>query len=159
MIRHGMAGDRGSYANDNERPLTNEGIRKTKQIAKRLYELDLRFELILTSPLVRAQQTAEILKTVGLGKQLEESAYLAPAGAFDGWLDWLKQWQANGAKRLAIVGHEPDLSEWAERLVWGEAQQHLRLKKAGVIGLTLPQQESPIGSSQLFLLAPPKFLV
>jgi phosphohistidine phosphatase len=159
IIRHGLAGEHGTYANDDERPLTDEGIKKTKRVAKRLHELDLQFELILTSPLVRARQTAEILKDANLSHQLQESAYLAPQGDFNGWLDWLRQWRAQGGNRLAIVGHEPSLSEWAERLVWGEARQQLILKKAGVIGLNLPEQGSPVENSQLFLLMPPKFLL
>lgn len=157
IVRHGLAGEHGSYANDEERPLTEEGIRKTKRVAKRLGQLGLRFDLILTSPLVRAQQTAEILQQADLGKRLEESAYLKPKGDFNGWLDWLQQWRSRG-DCLAIVGHEPDLSEWAQRLVWGQPRQQIVLKKAGVIGLTLPEG-SPIGRSELFWLSPPRFLL
>lgn len=159
IIRHGLAGEHGSYADDTQRPLTEEGHRKTKQIAKRLDALDLRFELILTSPLVRAKQTAEILQSVGLGKQLQESPDLAPGGDIQHWLAWLAQWRGEEHRSLAIVGHEPDLSQWAETLVWGEARQKLRLKKAGTIGLLLPAEGSPVGQSQLFWLTPPRFLL
>lgn len=159
IIRHGLAGEHGTYANDNERPLTDEGHRKTKQIAKRLDALDLHFDLILTSPLVRAQQTAEILQTVGLSKHLETSEFLAPGGDLNAWLNWLEQWQSSDRQSLAIVGHEPDLSTWAETLIWGEARQRLVLKKAGAIGLLLPSDGSPIGQSQLFWLTPPRFLL
>jgi phosphohistidine phosphatase len=164
IIRHGLAGEHGSYANDDERPLTEEGQRKTKKIAKRLEDFEIRFDLILTSPLVRARQTAEILQAVGLGKTLEESVHLAPGGSFDEWLGWLDLWQRSPSstsdfKSLAIVGHEPDLSSWAERLLWGRSDQRLVLKKAGVIGLDLPDASSPVGNSQLFWLTPPKFLL
>lgn len=159
IIRHGLAGEHGSYANDNERPLTEEGQRKTQKIAKRLHDLGLRFDLILTSPLVRAQQTAEILQVAKLSKTLEESAYLAPGGDFDGWLDWYDQWRRSPDQVLAIVGHEPDLSRWAELLVWGKSEQRFVLKKAGVIGLLLPEAGSPVGKSELFWLTPPKFLL
>lgn len=159
ILRHGLAGERGTYSNDDERPLTPEGIRKTRRVAKRLYELNLRFDLIQTSPLARARQTAEILQTYKLGTQLEESQHLAPGGDISLWLSWLQQWRQTGADCLAIVGHEPDLSEWAEKLIWGEVCQHLILKKAGVIGLVLPETESPIGHSQLFWLTPPRLLV
>lgn len=158
LIRHGIAAERGTYTNDDERPLTDEGIRKTKRIAKRLYDLNVRFNLIQTSPLIRARETAEILKTAGLSKQLEESPYLAPDGDFTAWLVWLQQWRT-ADRQLAIVGHEPDLGEWAERLVWGAPRQQLVVKKAGIIGLLLPEQDSPVGKSQLFWLSPPRFLV
>jgi phosphohistidine phosphatase len=158
MIRHGLAGEQGTYDNDNERPLTDEGHRKTKQVAMRLDALELQFDLILTSPLIRAKQTAEILQMMGLSKHLEESPFLAPNGDFEGWLGWLEQWQQDG-KCLALVGHEPALSEWTEKLIWGEARQRLILKKAGAIGIVLPTTGSPVGQSQLFWLAPPRLML
>lgn len=159
IIRHGLAGDHGSYANDDERPLTDEGKKKTAQIAKRLAELEVKVELMLTSPLVRARQTADLLMEAGVGDRLEETVYLAPGGDIAEWLKWLSAWRREGGTRLAIVGHEPDLSEWAEQLVWGEALGHLRLKKGGVIGLQLPSSGSPLGNSELFWLTPPRLLL
>jgi phosphohistidine phosphatase len=159
IIRHGLAGEHGSYANDDERPLTEDGQRKTKKVAKRLCELGLSADLILTSPLVRARQTADILLNAGFSKGLEESAYLAPDGSFEEWLTWLNRWRSSGSTTLALVGHEPDLSSWAERLLWDSVGQRFILKKAGVIGLTLPDTGSPVGKSQLFWLTSPKFLL
>lgn len=158
LIRHGLAGQHGDYENDTDRPLTAEGTRKTHQVAKRFDELGLKFDLMLTSPLVRAKQTAAILKDVGLTKHLETSAYLAPGGNLQDWVNWLESWKAS-EKSLALVGHEPDLSAWAERLLWGESSGKLRLKKTGAIGLTLPLSGSPISNSQLFWLTPPRFLI
>lgn len=159
IIRHGLAGEHGSYANDAERPLTEEGKKKTRQVAKRLRDLNLKFDAVLTSPLVRARQTAEILVEAGLSSQLEEASYLAPGGDIDAWLDWLQGWKHPEDACLSLVGHEPDLSEWAETLLWGHTKGKLVLKKAGIIGLTLPDDGSPIGNSELFWLTPPKFLL
>jgi phosphohistidine phosphatase len=159
LIRHGLAGESGSYADDTQRPLTEEGQQKTHVIAKRLLQLQLQFDLILTSPLVRARQTAEILQEVGLGTQLEASSYLSPGGDFEGWLNWLKDWRKSNNTALALVGHEPDLSHWAEQLVWGKATGRLVLKKAGVIGINLPNSSNPIGKSELFWLTPPRLLL
>lgn len=158
LIRHGIAAERGTYKEDGDRPLTEEGHHKTTKVAERLHKLGVRFDLILTSPLVRARQTAEILQSVGLSDRLEESDDLAPEGNLNHWLTWFKQWQASG-KRLALVGHQPDLGDWAETLVWGDSKQQIVLKKAGVIGLLLPQAQTPVGQSQLFWLTPPKFLL
>lgn len=158
LIRHGIAGQHGDYATDRERPLTEEGKHKTRQVADRLSSLDLKFDLILTSPLVRAKQTAEILQAAGLSQHLEEATYLAPGGNIQTWLDWLEDWKES-EKSLALVGHEPDLSAWAETLIWGNIQGKLALKKTGVIGLTLPLSGSPIAHSQLFWLTPPRFFV
>lgn len=158
FIRHGIAGEHGSYADDNKRPLSDEGKHKTQQVAKRLHALDLRFDLILTSPLVRAQQTADILLAAKLSQTVEIVPYLAPGGSLHEWLGWLHGWRSPDTKALALVGHEPDLSAWAETLIWGETKGGLRLRKAGVIGLTLPEQ-TPLGNSSLFWLTPPRFLM
>jgi phosphohistidine phosphatase len=55
------------------------------------------------------------------------------------------------------VGHQPDLTDWAEQLIWGEIKEKLILKKAGIIGLSVPPIASPLGHSQLFLLTSPKW--
>ena len=159
LVRHGIAAEREEYTEDALRPLTSEGKRKTKQVAQQLFDLGLRFDLILTSPLVRARQTADILKAIGLSTQLEESIDLTPEGKIHSWLSWLEEWQNNGGTNLALVGHEPNLGEWTEILVWGEAKGNLLVKKAGVIGVQLPENGSPVGRSLLFWLTPPKFLL
>ena len=156
LIRHGIAANHGTYAKDSERPLTDEGQEKTRQVAQRLYELGIQFDLIQTSPLIRARQTADILQLAGLGRSLEESSHLAPEGSFEDWVSWLRLWEGG---RLAIVGHEPNLGEWTERLVWGSVHHQLVVKKAAVIGLLLPERGSPVGNSQLFWLTPPRLLL
>jgi phosphohistidine phosphatase len=173
LIRHGIAEERSPDLEDEKRELTAKGQDKTQKVAKRLSELGLRFELILTSPLTRARQTAEILQACGLSSHLEESSHLSPEGSFYSWLNWLEQKQMLATDtQLALVGHEPDLGQWAEILVWGNKQGSefaensvdsysaaLMLKKAGIIGVTLPKDGSPVGRSQLFWLSPPKFLL
>jgi phosphohistidine phosphatase len=160
LIRHGIAGDRGDYEDDNIRPLTEEGHQKTTKIAKQLLKVGLFFEIILTSPLVRATQTAEILKKAGLGDQIETFAPLAPAGEIQEWVNWYCQWYSQGARRpIALVGHQPDLGYWAETLVWGRSEEKLVLKKAGTIGIKVPEIDQPIGKSELFLLISPKWLL
>lgn len=159
LVRHGIAAQREEYPEDGVRPLTSEGKRKTKQVAQQLLNLGVRFDLILTSPLVRARQTADILKAIGLSSQLEESTDLTPEGSIYSWLTWWEEWRNQGGSSLALVGHEPNLGEWTEILVWGEAKGNLLVKKAGVIGVQLPESGSPIGRSLLFWLTPPKFLL
>ena len=158
LIRHGLAGEFGTYTNDDERPLTEDGKKKTCLVAKRLMDLGLQFDLILTSPLTRARQTSDILVEIGLSTQWQEANYLA-SGSITPWLDWLEAWTPGNQERLALVGHEPSLSTWAELLAWGEVKGAVELKKAGVIGLSLPETGSPIGRSTLFWLTPPRFLL
>ena len=159
FIRHGIAGERENYATDEERPLTEIGDRKTNKIAQKLKQLGLHFNLILTSPLVRANQTAKILQANQLSSKIEKFLPLAPGGDINLWLQWLETWQPQENRELALVGHQPDLANWAEILIWGETREVLILKKAGAIGISLPEVGSPIGNSQMFWLTAPKFLL
>ena len=160
LIRHGIAEEHQPGLKDEERQLTPEGKEKTEKIAQRLVKLSFNFDLILTSPLVRAYQTAEILIAAGLSSQLETSDHLS----FDGniqnwWQEWLKPRKYPQKTKLALVGHEPSLSHWAEFLLWGEAKESLILKKAGMMGIKLPDDGSPLGRSQMFWLTQPKYLL
>ncbi len=159
MIRHGIAADPAAYAHDADRPLTPEGDRKTAKVAKQLHKMQIHFDLILTSPLLRAQQTAKILQEAGLSTKIEASHHLAPAGEIKDWLHWRESWKEQGGKSLAIVGHQPNLGHWAEILLWGKTADALVVKKAGIIGLTLPDLGSPIARSQLFWFTSPKLLL
>jgi phosphohistidine phosphatase len=161
LIRHGIAALREDYANDEDRPLTNKGREKTAKVAKQLHERGLRFDLILTSPLVRARETAAILQDAGLASNVEEFIALTPDGDIYAWISWLEErsHKATRDKGLALVGHQPDLGNWAETLVWGYAKEKLVLKKAGVIGINIPDTGSPIGKSELFLLTSPKWVI
>ena len=160
LIRHGIAVERGIYANDAERPLTDKGRQKTQKVAQSLYDIGLRFDLILTSPLIRASQTAQILQNLGLTQQVETSSHLAPIGNIQEWLSWLSEWhKSSPEKYLALVGHQPNLGNWSELLVWGKITGQIIVKKAGVIGINIPNTDIPIGNSELFLLTSPKYLI
>ncbi|MBK4729885.1 phosphohistidine phosphatase SixA [Oxynema sp. CENA135] len=159
FIRHGIAADRTDYERDADRPLTEEGFRKTRQIARRLEQLGLHFDRLLTSPLTRARQTAEILQEQGLSDTLEEYPHLKPAGNFQQWLHWYRDWQPSTETHLALVGHEPDLGHWVEQLVFGDIGDRLAIKKAGIVGTIVPSTGSPVGNSLLFWLTPPKLLL
>jgi phosphohistidine phosphatase len=160
LIRHGIAEEQTISIKDEERSLTKEGRQKTEKVAQRLQKLGLQFDLIVTSPLVRAYQTAEILLAAGLSSHLEKSAHLTPNGDISSWLiDWLEPKNYSQNTQLALVGHEPCLSNWAEILLWGEAKGSFVLKKAGMIGVKLPETGSPVGHSQMFWLTPPKYLL
>jgi phosphohistidine phosphatase len=159
LIRHGIAADPEAYERDFERPLTAKGRAKTKAVARQLKALNLAFDDLLTSPLVRARQTAEILLQANLSPHLTAVDTLAPTGSFTEWLKWLKDWQKERAGILALVGHEPDLSQWAELLILGDVRGAIQLKKAGIIGIEIPDNIDPIGNSILFWLTPPRLLI
>ena len=158
FIRHGIAAERGTYADDEQRPLIAKGKVKTAKVAEKLLATGLKFDLILTSPLVRAYQTAEILKQAGLCKAIETFTPLKPNRKIAEWLEWLESDRLENPKaKIALVGHQPDLGEWTEMLIWGNIKNQLVVKKAGVIGLEIP--DTPISRSTLFLLTSPKWIL
>ena len=160
LIRHGIAAERGTYADDSKRPLTTKGKAKTAKVAKRLANIGLKFDLILTSPLVRADRTASILQHAGLSKKVETYLPLKPDGTIGEFVSWLQQYQLNNPNaKIALVGHQPDLGNWAEMLLWGTIKGQIILKKAGIVGLKIPSIGTPISRSILFLHTAPKWLI
>ena len=160
FIRHGIAAERGTYENDDERPLTDAGQARTQAIAQRLLALGCQVDWVLSSPLVRAQQTTQILLEAGIAPTVETTHTLSPVGQLQAWLPWLDQWQReHPISRVALVGHEPNLSEWAQQLVTGRRGDRWKLKKAGVIGVKAPAAVTAIGHSELFWLTPPRLLL
>lgn len=160
LIRHGIAAERGTYDDDEQRPLTGKGVVRTTKVAESLINKGLKLDLILTSPLVRAAQTAKILQQAGLATQTATHTFLKPNGSISEWLTWLEQHQSQyfGA-RIALVGHQPDLGNWAEMLLWGTVKNQIVVKKAGVIGLQMPAIGTAIARSTLFLHTAPKWLI
>lgn len=179
FIRHGIAVDRGTWADDADRPLTDAGRRKTQAVAERLRQLDCGWDALWSSPLVRARQTAEILQAAGLADRWEIDPALSPDRPIEPWLARLDRWRQThstpppdrSSYRLALVGHEPTLSQWATQLLGlpraiedplppvNETRDTIVLKKAGIIGLILPPVGSPLGRSQLFWLTPPRLFL
>ena len=164
LIRHGIAEDpdllvQNLIASDEIRTLTKAGRKKFRQVADKLQKLELTFDLIITSPLVRARQTAEILINNQLSSQLELSSDLKPSGNLPSWLTaWNARPIDTAISTVALVGHEPNLSEWAELLVFGKVCHKLMLKKGGIIGLKCANSGIEIGTAQLHCLIPPKYL-
>jgi phosphohistidine phosphatase len=117
LIRHGLAEERGEgWPDDTKRPLTEEGIAKLRKGIRGLSRLDVSIEVILTSPLVRARQTADIV-AAGLGSRpmILNVESLAPGGSHAAILADLEK-QARKL-RIGLVGHEPGIGELAARLI------------------------------------------
>jgi phosphohistidine phosphatase len=156
LLRHGIAVDPGSSGMpDDARPLTEKGIKRMHQIAIGLLALELELDAIITSPLVRARETAEIVAdALGLADRLETSNVLA-TGSDPATIErWLR---SRAESRLMLVGHNPTLSELVSLLVAGARRSTIcDLKKGGIAAL-----ERTIGASGLYeltWLAPPRIL-
>lgn len=155
LIRHGLAAERGEdYPDDSKRPLTSAGMSKLRKEAKALNALEVGFDLIITSPLVRTRQTAEVIaETLQTKPQIVSSDALAPAGTPAAVVQEL----ARHAKkaRIALVGHEPNLGELAGRLIG--AKSPIEFKKGAICRIdfdVLP----PKGYGQLRWFIPPRVL-
>jgi phosphohistidine phosphatase len=134
ILRHGIAVDRGTlgYKKDSDRPLTNEGEEKMHQIAKAILAMDLKFDLILSSPYVRAQQTAQIV-AAELDEEVTLTEFLVPNGNA---LELIRELNDEKPQRVLLVGHEPHLSGLISVLVTGESDAAIELKKGGLCKLS-----------------------
>lgn len=160
LLRHGLAVEPGTpgYEDDDTRPLTAEGRRKTELVARALGRLELAPEVILTSPLPRARQTAEIIATeLGRTRQLHNCQALAPGGKPVSLLALVKKSHARAGTTM-LVGHQPDLGELASLLLTGNALgAALEFKKAGLAVLEWNRSTSG-GDARLQMLLPPRVL-
>jgi phosphohistidine phosphatase len=141
IIRHAIAvqaGTHGSAEDDSQRPLTDEGREKMRKIAKGLKELEMEIDLVLTSPYLRAAQTAKILaKKFDLPKdKVIVTEQLVPTGYPDRLVDEINKNHA-GVENLALVGHEPYVGNLISMLISGDPTNSITLKKGGVCRLSL----------------------
>src|SRR5207248_8582532 len=126
----GIAEDRGEkWPDDNKRPLTEEGMERLRREARGLMRVGVTFDVMLTSPLVRTRQTAEILASAFDARpHIVAADSLAPGGTFQAVAADLEKHAKK--TRLALVGHEPDVGALAARLVG--ARHPIEFKKGAV---------------------------
>ncbi|HSB02759.1 MAG TPA: phosphohistidine phosphatase SixA [Anaerolineales bacterium] len=137
IIRHAIAVDEAitDYESDRERPLTDKGRRKMRQIAKALRNIGVEFDLILSSPYVRACETAEILADVfKMQKKIVFSDNLIPSANPELLIGEINE--KHSVDSMAVVGHEPHLGALISLLVAENAKIDITLKKGGVCYLT-----------------------
>jgi phosphohistidine phosphatase len=137
IIRHAIAVDPATadFESDSERPLTDKGRKKMRQIANGLRNLGVEFDVILSSPYVRACETAGILAEVfKMQKKLVISDNLIPVGNPELLIGEINE--KYSVDSLALVGHEPHLSTLIGMLVSENAKVDITLKKGGVCYLT-----------------------
>ena len=158
VIRHAIAGDRDEWAKtgrpDQDRPITDEGRERMQENARALQLLVPRLDLLATSPLVRAVQTAEVVSEAYDDLDIVSAPPLASGGALDEVRAWLA---ARSESRIAIVGHEPDLGQLVSWFLVGNPSAGIGLKKGGACLLRFAGPPAP-GTAELRWFMPPKIL-
>lgn len=152
LVRHAIAAERGSeWPDDTKRPLTERGINRFKEVVKGLRRLDITVDEVFTSPLVRARQTAELLASGLEGKApVKVLEALAPGHTATSVMTQLAR--VARRRRVALVGHEPDLGELAAHLIG--AGRALAFKKGGICRLDVGSLTSKSAASLIWFLPP-----
>ena len=158
VIRHAIAGDRDDWAKtgkpDGDRPITDVGRERMYENARGLQAVFPQIDLLATSPLKRAVQTADVVADVYEDTPVIEAKELAPDGSPEGVGRWLAGRQES---RVAVVGHEPSLGTLIGWLVAGDNEPLVSLKKGGACLLRLREEPGP-GAATMKWLVPPKIL-
>jgi phosphohistidine phosphatase len=155
LVRHGVAMDRDdpeSPSDDTQRPLTPKGMKKTREVAKGFLALDVKPDAVLTSPWLRAVQTAEIfceVMDIPSKKMIRSDALKGTSAPVDLFRELAKL----KVEEVVCFGHEPHLHQVIGQVVHTSARI-TELKKAGIACLELEQISPPQG--QLIALYPPK---
>ena len=141
ILRHAIAAESGSpaYEDDSQRPLTPRGSAKMKRIASGLCHMQVEFDFILSSPLVRARQTAEIVaKTYDLKDKLVLTPALLPEAPGSQIINEINEKYAN-YKNVVLIGHQPHLNTLISMLISGDPTLNIDLKKGGLCRLGIEQ--------------------
>jgi phosphohistidine phosphatase len=156
IIRHAIAqqlGQKNDFT-DEKRALTSDGREKMREAARGLRKLGVELDLILTSPLVRAVETAEIVAgALGLNKkEVEQTPNLAPGASPDELFAEIKK--HTGAESIALVGHQPDLGGLVSKIVQGNGSLAIMLKKGSVCCISVTETVPTLHGGLGWLLTP-----
>jgi phosphohistidine phosphatase len=154
LLRHGIAVPAGTpgFADD-ERPLTSVGRQKMRQIARGLAQLRPQLDRIITSPLPRARETAEIVASgLGLDSELEESDVLRVDRAAEEIAEWLA---GRTEPDLMLVGHNPNLSDLIGLLTCGRGSPQFCVLRRGGLAVLAGASE---GGYRIDWVARPRLL-
>jgi phosphohistidine phosphatase len=157
LVRHAIAfdADPAKWPDDSKRPLTPEGQKRFSRAARGLRELVPDVDLVLSSPWLRAWQTAELLEADAGWPRAVACDALASGRVPAEVLQALQPF--NGHATIALVGHEPSLHELASYLLTADTDAQIEMRKGGVARLEVGEGLRP-GAGRLLWLLPPKVL-
>lgn len=152
IVRHAIAEERSPDVPDDARALTRRGKRRFRRAARGLARLFSKPDLLLTSPLVRARQTARLAGRAWKVSVQEENALAG--GSIQDLDDVLRRLPAGSS--VGLVGHEPQVSEFLAHLLGSTHPDRLTFKKGGVAVIDLPEGPDRVGV--LLAVLPPRVL-
>jgi phosphohistidine phosphatase len=155
LIRHGVAEERGdAWPDDEKRPLTEEGMTRLRKAARGLSRVGIVFDIVLSSPLVRARQTAEIVAGGPAPRPaLVYIESLTPGASYAALVADLEKHTRK--TRIALVGHEPGIGELAARLIG--SRHPIEFKKGAICRIDV-DDVPPSGPGDLRWFLTPKIL-
>ncbi len=157
VMRHALA-EETAAGGDDARHLTDTGRQRTQKAALGMRSLGIEFGVILTSPVARAAETAEIVAAAYETRptprtMMELSTGVAPADAVAALAPYGRD------ESVMIVGHEPQLSALVSILLTGDPDgMHLRMRKGGCVALELPARKIERGAAELLWMMTPRQL-
>lgn len=156
MIRHAIAEDREAFERTGEgddlRPLTADGRRKMKAAARGLRAVVPDIDVLATSPLTRAAQTAEVVVGAYRGVKATTVRYLAPTGTVQSVLKWLNMQKKDS--NVAVIGHEPQLGLLSGWLLTGLQKPFVEFKKGGACLIEMDESMRPGRAKLHWFLTP-----
>ena len=158
FLRHGIAVDRDpqSFPDDSRRPLTLKGEDRIRLVCDAIQSLGLNFDHILSSPFLRARQTADLVASeLEVRKVLGFRDELKPGGDFKAIIRQINLLRP-APENVLLVGHEPDLSHLISQLISGNEETFIDLKKGGFAKLEIPDRLRPARCATLNWLLTPK---
>jgi phosphohistidine phosphatase len=157
LLRHGIVVEPGTpgFENDADRPLIPKGERRLRSAAAAMEKMELSFDLILSSPFIRARQTAEIVAgDLKLKKRLQFTDMLACGGSLKNLVGLLAGLES-APEDVLLVGHEPNLSRLISLLVSGDADAAaVEMKKGGLCKLEIVELDYGQCARLAWLLTP-----
>lgn len=155
LMRHGIAEDIAPSGGDAERRLTDRGTLRTATVAKALKRLGLAFDRIVSSPYVRARQTAEIVARItGHEEPILLDPRLVPLASFDDVSNLIAEHA--DVEHMLFTGHEPNLGHVIASLT-SEGRLSVDVRKASVTAVELHRVRRPAGGSLLWSVTPKIF--
>jgi len=134
FLRHANAGEpKLDHASDEERPLDKLGIEQSHNVGRALASLDLKLDVIISSPLTRAMQTVEIAaEEIGHKAKIVTDAALRPEASYEQFQELLRRHGRKDA--IMVVGHNPSMTEFVNQLLFPDASlDAVEMKKGAVV--------------------------